>query len=103
MIDFAGDLAAILDGDLAEDALYLPRSGGEVAIRVIRRRPDEITTFAEAQIVSETGIFLVSAAAVTDPGPGDRIEVAGTIYEVQAAPTRDARQLRWRIEAWPVD
>ena len=40
MIDLAGDLASILDGELGEDALYLPRSGGEMAIRVTRRRPD---------------------------------------------------------------
>ena len=102
MIDFAGDLATILNGELGEDALYLPKSGGELTIRVIRRRADDVAGFAEAQLVSETGVFLVSVADVPEPVSGDRIEVAGQIYEMRAAPIRDVRNLRWRIEAFPV-
>lgn len=103
MIDLAGDLASILGGELGEDALYIPRTGGELAIKVIRRRPDEITAFGDAQIVSTSSVFLVAVADVEEPGPGDQIEVGGIVHEVQAVPTRDARRLRWRIEAWPVE
>ena len=101
MIDFAGDLQAIFSDDLAEDAIYAPRSGGEFPVRVIRRRADELGSFGDARLVSETSIFLIPTASVAEPEVGDRIEMDSLVYFVQGAPIRDPRRLRWTIEAVP--
>lgn len=99
MIDFAADLAAIFDGGLAEDAIYTPKHGTGLAVRVMRGRPDDLSEFGSTQIRTATAIFIVQVADVQNAAPGDTITIGSDIYVVQGAPRRDPRHLRWTIEA----
>lgn len=101
MIDFAGDLAALM-GDaqgLAIDAVYTPDGGTPVAVRVIRNAADEITDFGGSRIQSETTLLTVACAAVPAPVAGDTFTIGAEVLTVQGSPRRDARRLRWLIEA----
>ena len=68
MIDFAADLAAILGmGDLAQDAVLIPRTGSASALRVIPRGGDLIPDFGQAQVVLGAAMFTTAAAALPRP------------------------------------
>ncbi len=101
-MDFAADLAAILQDGLAEDATYTYSGDPPVAVRVIRSRPDAVASFGASRITSDTAVFLIAVADVAAPTEGDLIVCSGVTYKVQGTPLRDARHLRWTIEAYPL-
>jgi hypothetical protein len=101
---FAADLAAILRDGLAVDAVYTPDAGlgTPFAIRTLRATPDATVNFGGARLASATAVFSVATADVAAPVEGDLITSGGSDYRVQGTPLRDARQLRWTIEAYPL-
>lgn len=101
MIDFAADVAAIFGQEMAVDAVYTPSGGDAANIRVIPQLDDAETRFADVQLVSERGLFLVQVADVAQPGAGDTLVTGDVTYTVQGAPVRDARRLWWTVEAVP--
>ena len=81
------------------DALY--RSGGAgpgVPARVLMRAPDGIASFGERRFVMDTVIMKVRVREVAEPVAGDTFEVAGEVFTVQGAPTRDPLRLVWTCE-----
>src|SRR5690625_3340194 len=89
------------DPILAQDAVYTAAGGAAVAIRVIARRPDEVTGFGDARIWSETARFDIRTAEVATPRPGDRIEIGGDAFLVQGEPVRDSARLVWTVDTHP--
>jgi len=58
--------------DMAVDALWFAGGlGPGVAIRVIRKSPDEITQFGAARILSETTVLDARVADLPTPAAGD--------------------------------
>lgn len=102
MIDFAADLASIMEDGLAVDAIYTPVGGDPaVAVRVIRSSPDETAQFGQSVIMSDTTMLTVSVAMVPNPRAGDTFTIDSEVLFVQGEPSRDPRRLRWSVYATP--
>lgn len=98
---FAAAIDAIFrDRNVAEDALW--RAGGAgagIAVRVIRKSPDEVVGFASSRAVMATVLIDVRAAEVPSPASGDTVEVAGDLFDIIGTPVRDSLGLVWTCEA----
>lgn len=91
------------DPNMAADALWL--AGGvppAVPVRVIRKAPDEVTSFGPARLHSETVLVDVLVSELPSPEPGDRIMIGDEVFEVQGEPARDRERLVWTINLRPV-
>lgn len=94
--------AIFTDPNMAVDAVWKSRKVAPgVACRLIRKRPDEMTEFGGAQIVSSTILADVRVSEVADPKPGDRIEIGADWFDIQGKPRRDREQLVWTMELIP--
>jgi len=94
------DLCA--DPNIAADAVYLQQAGGARSdVRVILKRPDEISSFGEARIASETLVLLVRVIEIQDPEEDDQFLIGGRNYVVQGEPVADALRLVWTINTRP--
>jgi hypothetical protein len=87
--------------NLARDAAYAPADGDTLPVRIIARRPNSVTDFADARLWSETASFNVRVSKVALPRPGDRLILEGEIFVIQGEPLRDAERLVWALEARP--
>ncbi|MDO5606637.1 MAG: hypothetical protein Q4G25_15910 [Paracoccus sp. (in: a-proteobacteria)] len=103
MTAFAASIARLfVDPHLAVDAEY--RAGGAtpgIPIRVIRKAPDEITSYGGARIWSETLIVDVMVAEVAAPRPGDQIVIEAETLIIQGEPRRDRERQVWTLELVP--
>lgn len=91
------------DPNMAADCAY--RTGGAdpaVTVRVIRNRPDDMVSFGQSRVVTETVIFDVRASDVALPVLGDTLTIGAEVFEVIAAPSIDRERLVWRLECGPV-
>lgn len=72
------DLSHLLEGDLAGDAVYKPKSGGpHVPCRAhVGKRQRE----TRERVAGEFAELRCAASVVTDPQPGDVFEVAGETW-----------------------
>ena len=86
---------------IARDASYTAEGGSPVPVRVVTRRPDEITGFGEARLWSETTRVDVRVTEVPNPRPGDRIEIDGGAFVIQGEPVRDRERLVWTLDLRP--
>jgi hypothetical protein len=89
------------DPAIARDATYTADGGAPIPVRVVTRRPDEITGFGEARLWSETTRVDVRVAEVPAPRPGDRIEIEGEAFLIQGEPVRDRERLVWALDLRP--
>ena len=86
------------DANMAVDALWFAGGTGPgVAIRVIRKSPDEVTPFGAGRILSETTLLDVRAADMPNPTPGDRIRIGLEDFLVQGEPKLDRERLIWTL------
>lgn len=102
MIDFAADLAAILDGPLAVDAQWF--AGGSppaVPLRAIFLQPDEVQEYGISRVVSDMRRMTVAVADMPSPAIGDVIEVGSEAFAIHSEPRRDPRRLRWVLHVVP--
>ena len=90
-----------VDPNLARDALYIPAGGAPRLVRVVTRRADELTSFGEARLWSETTRIDLRVAEVPNPRPGDRIELDGDAFLIQGEPVRDRERLVWTVDLRP--
>ena len=99
---FASAIWALLeDRNIARDAIYTPGGGLPVLIRVVTRRADDITSFGDARLWSETTRVDLRVAEVPAPRPGDRIEIEGDTFNIQGEPVRDRERLVWTVDLRP--
>ena len=102
MTAFAAALDALFaDGNIGGDAVYTPEGGAPVLVRVVTRRADDITSFGDARVWSETTRVDLRVAEVANPRPGDRIEIEGEAFLIQGEPVRDRERLVWTVDLRP--
>ena len=92
--------AIFRDANVAEDARW--RAGGVgdgIAVRVIRKSPDEVVGFASSRAVMATVLIDVRASEIASPASGDIVEIAGDLFEIIGTPVRDSLGLVWTCEA----
>ena len=89
------------DGNIARDAVYIAEGGTPQLVRVVTRRADEVTSFGEARLWSETTRVDLRVAEVPNPRPGDRIEIDGEAFNIQGEPVRDRERLVWTVDLRP--
>ena len=96
-------LAAIFANPvMARDATLYPGGAGTgTVVRVILRRPDEISGFGAARVLSDTVLADLLIADAPDLVPGDELDLDGTRMVVQGEPERDAERLIWTAELVP--
>ena len=93
--------ALFADAHLARDVVYTADGRAPTLVRAILRRPDDVTGFGEARIWSETTRLDLRVADVSDPRPGDRIEIDGEAFLIQGEPVRDRERLVWTVDLRP--
>lgn len=89
------------DPNVGREAVYIAEGGTARMVQIVARRADEITSFGEARLWSETTRVDVRVAEVPEPHPGDRIEIDGEAYLVQGEPVRDRERLVWTFDLRP--
>jgi len=86
------------DANMAVDALWFAGGTGlGVAVRVIRKSPDEITPFGAARILSETTLLDARVTDMPTPAPGDLIRIGAEDLVVQGEPKLDRERLIWTL------
>ena len=103
MTAFATAMTAIFaDRNMAVDALWLSGGVGPgVAVRVIRKSPDEITPFGAGRILSETTLLDARVADMPTPALGDLINIGLESFIIQGAPKLDRERLIWTLDMRP--
>ena len=102
MTAFAAALDALFaDGNIGADAVYTPEGGAPVLIRAVTRRADELISFGDARLWSETTRVDLRVAEIPAPRPGDRIEIDGEGFNIQGEPVRDRERLIWTVDLRP--
>jgi len=95
VIDFAADLAHILGGPLAKDAVLTPRGGAEISIRVVPRGGDFAVDLGLAQAMVGRLILTTSSAGLARPRSGDAVTIGAVNYEIITDAMSDPRGLTW--------
>ncbi len=86
------------NADMAVDALWFAGGlGPGVAIRVIRKSPDEITPFGAGRILSETTLLDARIADMPTPAPGDIVNIGIESFVIQGEPKLDRERLIWTL------
>jgi hypothetical protein len=88
------------DPNLGRDAMWRAGGAGDgSAVRVIRKRPDQVVGFGDSRAVMPTVVIDVRRAEVPNPASGDTVEIEGVTFALIATPTIDAERLVWTCEA----
>lgn len=88
------------DPTLARDALW--RAGGTgdgTAVRVIRKRPDQVVGFGDSRAVLPTVLIDVRQSEVPSPAAGDTVAIESETFGIIATPVSDTERLIWTCEA----
>jgi len=86
------------DANMAVDAIWLAGGTGPgVAVRVIRKSPDEITPFGAGRILSETTLLEARVADMPSPAAGDLIRIGSEDFLLQSEPKLDRERLIWTL------
>ncbi len=90
------------DPHLSEAATLRPASGGEIAVRVMVRAPDEVQSFGAVSLQSGTLILHIRIADAEDLAADDVFDVRGQTRKVQGHPRRDSTGLIFEVNTVPV-
>ena len=93
--------ALFADGNIAREAVYTAEGGAPQLVRVVTRRADDVSSFGEARLWSETTRVDLRVTEVPAPRPGDRIEIDGEAFLIQGEPVRDRERLVWTVDLRP--
>ena len=86
------------DANMAVDAMWFAGGTGPgVAVRVIRKSPDEITPFGAGRILSDTTLLDARVADMPTPAPGDLIRIGLEDFLLQGEPRLDRERLIWTL------
>jgi hypothetical protein len=98
-VDAIGVLFA--DPNISVEIWYRDSEGQFTRARGILRRPDEITEFGAARLLSDTTRIDVRVADIPDPRPQEQILIGDETFLIQGEPRRDRERLIWTIELTP--
>ena len=102
MTAFADALGVLfLDANLSVEIWYRDSEGQFTRTRGILRRPDEITDFGSARLLSDTTRIDVRVADIPAPRPQEQILIGDETFLIQSEPRRDRERLIWTIELTP--
>ena len=86
------------NANMAVNALWFAGGTGPgVAVRVIRKSPDEITSFSAGRILSETTLLDARVADLPTPAPGDLVRIGLEDFLLQGEPKLDRERLIWTL------
>ena len=86
------------DANMAVGATWFAGGTGPgVAVRVIRKSPDEITPFGAGRILTETTQLDARWADMPTPTPGDLIRIGLEDFILQGEPKLDRERLIWTL------
>ena len=80
--------------NLGRDALW--RAGGtgnSMAVRVIRKRPDQIVGFCDSRTVLPTVLIDVRQSEVANPTADDTVKIEAETFAIIATPVSDTERL----------
>jgi len=99
---FAAAMDAIFqDANMAAEATWTPQGGAPLPVRIIRKAPDELTSFGAARILSDTTLVDVRVGEMASPKPGGTIIIGPDTFTIQGEPKRDRERLIWTLELVP--
>ncbi|NOX73483.1 MAG: hypothetical protein GXP03_07635 [Alphaproteobacteria bacterium] len=103
MSAFAAAMDAIFqDQNMAVEATWTPQGGVPLPVRVIRKAPDELTSFGAARILSDTTLIDVRVSSeMPSVKSGDTIIIGADTFTIQGEPKRDRERLIWALELVP--
>lgn len=92
--------AIFRNANVAEDAIWRAGGAGDgIAVRVIRKSPDEVVGFGSSRAVLATVLIDVRVWEVASPAAGDTAEIEGNLFNIIGTPARDGLGLVWTCEA----
>lgn len=89
------------DPNIAVEIWHRDAEGQFTRARGILRRPDAITEFGSARLLSDTTRIDVRVADIPDPRPQEQILLGEETFLIQGEPRRDRERLVWTIELTP--
>ena len=99
---FAAALGRLFaDPNLSVEIWHRDMEGRFVRARGILRRPDEMTEFGAARLLSDTTRIDVRVADIPAPRPQEQILIGEETFLIQGEPRRDRERLVWTIELGP--
>jgi hypothetical protein len=102
MSAFAEALGVLFaDANLSLEIWHRDSEGQFTRARGILRRPDELTEFGSARLLSETTRIDVRVADIPDPRPQEQILIGEETFLIQGEPRRDRERLVWTLELTP--
>jgi hypothetical protein len=90
-----------LDPNISVEIWHRDSEGQFTRARGILCRPDEITEFGSARLLSDTARIDVRVAEIPGPRPQEQILIGEETFLIQGEPRRDRERLVWTIELWP--
>jgi hypothetical protein len=102
MSAFAAALGVLFaDPNISVEIWHRDSEGQFTRARGILRRPDEITEFGAARLLSDTTRIDVRVADISDPRPQEQILIGEETFLIRGEPRRDRERLVWTIEITP--
>lgn len=102
MTAFAEALAVLFaDLNITVEIWHRDVEGQFKRTRGIPRRPDEISEFGSARLLSDTTRIDVRVADIPDPRPQEQILIGDETFLIQGEPRRDRERLVWTLELTP--
>jgi hypothetical protein len=102
MSAFAAALGVLFaDPNISVEIWHRDSEGQFTRARGILRRPDEITEFGAARLLSDTTRIDVRVADISDPRPQEQILIGEETFLIRGDPRRDRERLVWTIEITP--
>jgi hypothetical protein len=102
MTAFAEALGVLFaDPNISVEIWHRDSAGQFTPARGILRRPDEITEFGPARLLSETTRVDIRVADIPHPRPQDQILIGEDSFLIQGEPIRDRERLVWTLELVP--
>ena len=99
MSAFADALEVLFrDANLSVEIWHRDGGGQITRARGILRRPDEITEFGSARLLSDTTRIDIRVADIPNPRPQEQILIGEETFLIQGEPRRDRERLVWTIE-----
>ena len=90
-----------LDANLSVEIWHRDGEGQFTRARGILRRPDELTSFGAARLMSDTTRIDVRVAEIPAPRPQEQILIGEETFLIQGEPQRDRERLVWTLELTP--